>query len=86
LKRLRIALTITLLCLPAAPAFAQNWDFDARRIAMGATGNGDNPAQNLVEQNPSYQSIVLPFGLLQVWNNRHIFDPNAPEYNPVLAM
>jgi hypothetical protein len=53
---------------------------------MGATGSGDNPAQNMVPRDPSYQAIVLPFGLLQVWQNRHIFDPNAPEYNPVLAM
>ena len=70
----------------AAPAAAQGWEFDARKIALGA-GDASNLAADLVfdEQQP-YRSIVLPFGLVQVLHDFDIYDPSSPGFDPVLAV
>jgi hypothetical protein len=75
-----------LVALFATPGFAQNYEFDARRIAMGSVGAGDNPAQSMVRKDSPYGSIVVPIGLFQVLRNRNLFDPNSNEFNPVIAL
>lgn len=75
-----------LVALVATPAFAQNYEFDARRIAMGSVGAGDNPAQSMVHKDSPYGSVVIPFGLFQVLRNRNLFDPNSDQFNPVIAL
>jgi hypothetical protein len=79
-------IAVTLVALAATPAIAQNFTFDARRIAMGNGGNGDNPAESLPPKDPSYTSIVLPFGLFQVLKNRNVFDPSSTDFNPVFVL
>jgi hypothetical protein len=70
----------------AAPAAAQGWEFDARKIALGA-GDVSNLAVDVAfdEQQP-YRAIVLPFGLVQVLHDFEIYNPSSPRFDPVLAI
>ena len=63
--------TVLSVCLYASvlistPAFAQNWSFDARNIAMGGVGSTSNIAVDMIDEQRPYRALVLPFGLLQV--------------------
>ena len=66
-------------------AGAQNWSFDARRIALGGIGDTANIASQLVKKERGYGTIVLPFGLLQVFEDTSIFDPGDDNFDPVRA-
>ena len=81
--RTRQAFCCFLLIAWAAPAAAQNWSFDARRIALGGIGGVDNPAWDLVAEQRGYRSIVLPFGLIQVLDDLSIYDPGDDNFDPV---
>lgn len=71
----------------ASPAFAQNWSFDARQIAMGSVGGGnENLASQMMSETKGYRSIVLPFGLFQVLRNRDVFNPESDEFDIVTAI
>ena len=85
--RIRICVVV-FLALLAAPerALAQNWSFDARDIALGGVGGTGNLASKMIDEQRDYWSIVLPFGLIQVLGDSKVFDPNAPEFNPVRAV
>jgi len=67
----------------AAPAAAQNWSGDARHIAMGGAGTGENLASKSVEQNEDYRSIVIPLGLFQVFKDMDVFDPDSDQFSLV---
>ena len=69
----------------AAPAAAQNWSGDARRIAMGGVGTSENLASKMVEEENDYRVIVIPLGLFQVFKNLDIFDPDSDEFDLVRA-
>ena len=69
----------------SSTAAAQNWSFDARRIALGGVGDTGNIAWRLVAEQRGYGSIVLPFGLFQVIEDMTIFDPGDDNFNPILA-
>ena len=69
----------------AAPAAAQNWSGDARRIAMGGVGTSENLASKMVEEENDYRVIVIPLGLFQVFRNLDIFDPDSDEFDLVRA-
>ena len=69
----------------ATNAVAQNWSFDAREIALGGAGNGGDLAATMIEQESNYTAIVLPFGLLQVVPNWHVFNPSDDRFDPVRA-
>src|SRR5438067_8181251 len=74
-----------LLTIPRhAPA--PNWSFDARTIALGGTGSTGNLADNMIDKQRRYTSIVLPFGLFQVLRDRDIYDPNSPRFDPIRAI
>ena len=80
-----VVIVLALLCV-ATPAFAQNWTFDARKIAMGNAGGGDHPASRMIDEQRPYRAIVLPIGLIQVFRNRNIFNPDSDEFDIVKAI
>ena len=74
----RSTLLLCALCVwmvSSAPAFAQNWSFDARNVGLGGIGSTSNIALDMVDEQRPYRAVVLPFGLLQVL-------PNMPKLNP----
>ena len=73
-----------LLCW--TPAAAQNWSGDARRIAMGGVGTGDNLASKAIEEEHDYRVIVIPLGLFQVLRDLDVFDPGSDEFDLVRAV
>jgi len=72
--------------LTAAPAFAQNWSFDARNIGMGGVGSTSNVAVDMINEQRPYRALVLPFGLLQVLPNLPKLDPTSDEFDLVRAI
>jgi hypothetical protein len=72
--------------LSASPAAAQNWSFDARRIALGGAGSSQSAASRQVEDQRRYRSIALPLGLIQVLGDLDVFDPGGDRFDPVRAM
>ncbi len=79
-------LTLVIVITVVRSASAQNYSFDARRIALGGIGDNENVAAKLVEEQRRYRKIVLPFGLFQVLRDRNIFDPDHDDFDPVRAM
>jgi len=80
---LRLLVVCALAAGLATPAAAQNWSGDARHIAMGGVGTGENLASKSVEQTDDYRSIVIPLGLFQVFKNMDVFDPDSDEFSLV---
>src|SRR5688572_13818355 len=80
-----LALVLVLVLLAAVPTAAQNWELDARKIAMGSAGSNDIADRILDEQRP-YRSIALPIGLIQVVQNLDIFRPGSDEFDLVRAI
>lgn len=74
------------LFLISTPAFAQNWSFDARNIAMGGVGSTSNVAADMVDEQRAYRAIVLPFGLAQILPNLPKLDPTKDEFDLVRAI
>ena len=75
-------LTAGLACLPV-PASAQNWSGDARRIAMGSVGSGENLASTSIREERGYRTIVVPLGLFQVLKDFDIFNPDSDQFDLV---
>jgi len=74
-------LTVLLLVWTASPASAQNYSFDARRIALGGVGGTPNLASKLVERQRRYKSILIPVGLVKVLSNVRVFFPNREDFD-----
>jgi hypothetical protein len=70
-----LALTAT-----ASPAAAQNYSFDARRIALGGAGGTPNVASKLVERQRRYKSILIPVGMVKVLTNVRVFYPTREDF------
>jgi len=85
-----VAASLITICLvsPTTTAFAQNFNGDARWIAMGAVGDQKNMALSLAgePEGRSYRSIPVPLGLFQVLRDFSIFDPGDENFNPVRAI
>ncbi len=80
--RWRSAVVAALLITSAAsPAFAQNYSFDARRIALGGAGGTPNVATKLVERQRRYKSILIPVGLVKMLSDFHVFYPNREDFD-----
>ena len=65
---------LSIVCALAAfsePAFAQNWNADARVIALGGDGGPQNLDTKMIDEQRDYQAIVLPIGLIQVFSDSH---------------
>jgi hypothetical protein len=82
----RLSSAVAICLLVVIPGFAQNFNFDARRIAMGGVGDQDNAALRLAGDARSYRSIPVPLGLFQVLRKPKVFDPGDDEFNPVRAL
>ena len=80
-----VVFVIVFLCC-AASAHAQNWSFDARKIALGNAGGADHPASRMIDEERPYRAIVLPFGLIQVLRNRNVFNPDSDEFDIVRSV
>lgn len=65
----------------ASPVSAQNYTFDARRIALGGVGGTPNLASKLVERQRRYKSILIPVGLVKVLKNVRVFYPNREDFD-----
>ena len=82
----RLVFVIAAILATPLAAGAQNWSFDARRIALGGALSGGNPASQLIEEEHDYRAIVLPIGLFQVLRNLNIFKPDSPEFDLVRSV
>jgi hypothetical protein len=74
-------IVIALCIVPAAAA--QNWSFDARKVGMGSPTGGENLASRMVEEARDYGTIVLPFGLIQVFRDFDRLNPSNDEFDLV---
>jgi hypothetical protein len=79
-------LSVFAVLLTAPAATAQDWSFDARDIAMGGVGTTGNLSTKMIDEQRDYTSIVLPFGLIQVFKDLSIYDPNSSKFDPVRAI
>src|SRR5213592_2487614 len=79
---LSVAACLTL----AAPAFAQNWSFDARKVALGSPGSGENLASQMIEEESDYRAVVLPFGLFQVFHDFDKLNPTNDNFDVIRTM
>lgn len=71
-----------LVLTSAAPSvIAQNYSFDARRIALGGAAGTPNIASKLVEQQRRYKSILVPVGLVKLLSDLHVFYPNREDFD-----
>ena len=75
-----------LVILVSSWGSAQNFSSDARRIGLGGAGDSQNTASRLVEEQQDYRSIPIPLGIIQVLQNREVFDPDDPNFDPVRAI
>src|SRR5215470_9516096 len=80
------ALSVLAVLTTAAGASAQDWSFDARDIAMGGVGTTGNLATKMIAEQRDYTSIVLPFGLIQVFKDMNIYNPDSKNFDPVRAI
>lgn len=62
-------------------AAAQNYSFDARRIALGGAGGTPNVASKLVERQRRYKSVLIPVGLVKVLSDIRVFYPNREDFD-----
>ncbi len=72
---------VLLLLCTASSAFAQNYTFDARRIALGGAGGTPNIASKLVERQRRYRSIMIPVGLVKLLSDVRVFFPNREDFD-----
>jgi hypothetical protein len=77
----QVSVGALLLLLTGVPAAAQNYSFDARRIALGGTGGTPNIASDVPDDRRGYTSIVIPLGLVRVLTNVRVFFPNHDEFD-----
>ena len=81
-RRARAALIAILAFAGTASwASAQNYSFDARRIALGGAGGTPNLASKLVERQRRYKSILIPIGLVKVLSDVRVFYPNREDFD-----
>jgi hypothetical protein len=86
MQKLRCLVALLISIGGATPAVAQNWSFDARKIALGDAGGTDHPASRMIDEEREYRGIVLPFGLIQVVGNWQVFNPTSDEFDIVRSV
>lgn len=76
-----------LLCalLLSGVALGQSYSGDARKIGMGGVGYSENLATRMIDDERPYTSVVLPFGLIQLYRDRERLNPDNDDFDPVLA-
>jgi hypothetical protein len=80
-RLLSLVLFVFAIVFTSSRAFAQNWDFDARHIAMGNVST-TNVSMSMIDEQRRYTSIPLPFGLFQVLDDLDIYNPDSPKFDP----
>jgi len=79
---LRISFVAALVFTSAVSSVsAQNYSFDARRIALGGAGGTPNVASKLVERQRRYKSVLIPIGLVRVLSDIRVFYPNREDFD-----
>ena len=79
---------LVVLSVSSVSLCAQNYSFDARRISLGGIANAGK-VNSVFEMNPKkaeYRSIVIPLGLIQVFRNTEVFDPDHVDFDLVRAI
>jgi hypothetical protein len=77
-------LVLSLAC--ASRAHAQNWSFDARKVGLGSPPGGENVASRMIEDEREYRSLVLPFGLIQVFRDFDRLNPSNEGFDLVRSI
>jgi len=72
---------VLLFVWTASSASAQNYSFDARRVALGGVGGTPNLASKMVERQRRYRSILIPIGLVKVLSDVRVFFPRQDEFD-----
>ncbi len=81
-----IAFSALLLVEASTSAFAQNWTFDARKIAIGNVGGTGNLSSRMIDEQRDYRAIVLPFGLIQVLRDLDVFKPGSEKFDIIRSV
>ena len=81
MRRRHCAQATLILLVWTSSALAQNWTFDARKIAIGNVGGSGNLASRMIDEQRDYRAIVLPFGLLQVLRDLDVFKPGSEKFD-----
>ena len=84
-RRLGAAVLALAFAAPA-PAAAQHWSFDARRIALGDARDVTSIASAIVPQRRRYRAIVLPFRLFQIIGDLDVYRPASENFDPIRAI
>src|ERR1051326_2306567 len=84
-RRLATSLLFVFALIFSRAAFAQNWDFDARHIAMGNVST-TNVSMGMIDEQRRYTSIPLPFGLFQVLDDLDIYNPDSAKFDPIRSV
>ena len=82
----RFLWSLLVCALSAGQASAQNWSFDARKVALGSPGGGENLASTMIDEERQYRSIVLPFGLIQVFRDFSKLNPSNDQFDLIRTM
>jgi len=82
----RFLLSLLVCAVSAGQASAQNWSFDARKVALGSPGGGENLASKMIDDERDYRSIVLPFGLIQVFRDFNKLNPGNDQFDLIRTM
>lgn len=81
---MRISAVVVLAALMfAQAAYAQNWSFDARKVGLGSPTGGENVASRMIADEREYGTVVLPFGLIQVFRDLDRLNPSNDEFDLV---
>src|SRR5688500_2164250 len=72
-----------LAVLAGSPASAQNWSLDARKVGLGSPTGGENLASRMIDDEREYKTIVLPFGLIQVFRDWDRLNPSNDDFDLV---
>lgn len=62
-------------------AFAQNYTFDARNIALGGVGDTRNVAAETIDEFRPYGSILMPLGAVQLIQDFNRLNPGSEEFD-----
>jgi hypothetical protein len=81
-----LLLAAATLCIMPAAAAAQAWTIDARSVGLGGIGGDDNIAAQALADFRGDRSIVLPLGVFQLWQDRDVFKPKSPQFDPARAI
>lgn len=84
-RRLAAACLAAAFAAPA-PASAQHWSFDARRIALGDARDVTSIASVIVPPRRTYRTIVLPLRLVQILDDLDVYRPGGENFDPIRAI